>query len=152
MCPIFDHLTITQEHISTHMMDYIKELEVNIHSQKSLIGVMSATRLLLDSELLKWYLLEGREVTKVYKTFRYRPKKILSTFVEQATDARRQGDRDQTLVSHLTSIVEYVHTCTSHFQLSFYTVTYTSPGVRRIGPIVMVNQHSYIWDQLWTYL
>ena len=73
------------------------ERQINIHSQKSLDGVMNATRILLYSEVLKWYLLEGLEVTKVYQTFRYRPKKIFSSFAEQATDARRQGDLDPLL-------------------------------------------------------
>lgn len=40
------------------------------------------------------------EVTRVYQTIKYEPKKIFSIFVEQATYARRQGDGDPSLSLH----------------------------------------------------
>lgn len=55
MSPIFSHFTITQEHISDHMMDYVRERQTHVYSQKSLVGVMKAICILL----LKWYILEG---------------------------------------------------------------------------------------------
>ena len=100
MCPIFGHLTITEEHISSHMMDYVKECQINIHSQKSLVGALRASHILLHSELLKWYLSEGLDVSRVYQTYRYKQRPIYSSFVREATDSRRQGDRDPSLSLH----------------------------------------------------
>ena len=89
-----------EEHISAHMMEYVKDCQINQHSQKSLVGALRASHILRHSELLKWYLSEGLELTRVYQTYRYKQKPVYSSFVKQATDSRRQGDRDPSLSLH----------------------------------------------------
>ena len=56
---------------------------------------MSAKRILLYEPLLQWYINHGAEITRIYRTIDYTPKKIFTWFVEEVTEARRTGDVDK---------------------------------------------------------
>ena len=64
--------------------------------RKLLIGGMDATKVFLATNLLKWYLEKGLEVTKVYEVVEYKFMKCFEGFCEYISEARRQGDSDPT--------------------------------------------------------
>ena len=97
MSPLFGHVEVDYSLLSKHMQEFVRETGWSISSGKSLVGVCSAQNILLHSELLKWYLSEGLEVTQIHKMVRYKKKDIFRQFVEDATDSRREGDRDPSL-------------------------------------------------------
>ena len=55
---------------------------------------MKARQILLATPLLKWYLNHGLEVTKIYQVIEYKPQRCFYQFVQDVSDARRQGDSD----------------------------------------------------------
>ena len=61
-------------------------------SRKLLVGGMAAEKIFLATNLLKWYLEQGMEVTKVYEVVEYRFEKCFEGFCDFISDARRKGD------------------------------------------------------------
>ena len=55
---------------------------------------MAATKILLISDLLRWYMSHGLIVTKIHQLIEYSPMKCFSQFVSDVTEARRMGDAD----------------------------------------------------------
>ena len=55
---------------------------------------MKARQLLIATPLLKWYLDHGLEVTKIYQVVEFKPQRCFYQFVQDVSDARRQGDSD----------------------------------------------------------
>ena len=62
--------------------------------RRSLIGSFFATKIMLATPLLKWYLAHGLEVPKIYQVVEYTPKRCFEPFGSAVSDARRAGDRD----------------------------------------------------------
>ena len=56
---------------------------------------MSATKILLASPLLKWYLSHGLKVTKIYKVIEYTAVKCFESFTNEISAFRRMGDIDK---------------------------------------------------------
>ena len=63
-------------------------------SRKLLVGGMAAEKIFLATNLLKWYLLQGLEVTRVYDVVEYRFEKCFEGFCDYISTARRAGDAD----------------------------------------------------------
>ena len=63
-------------------------------SKKLLIGGMSAEKIFLESNLLKWYMEKGLEITRVYEVVEYRYEKCFEGFCDYISTARREGDQD----------------------------------------------------------
>jgi hypothetical protein len=82
------------------MKEFMVESGMSVSTNKSLVGASSAQRILLHSELLRWYLKKGLQMSNVTHTYRYKKKAIFEEFVVQATDSRRQGDSDPSLALH----------------------------------------------------
>ena len=59
---------------------------------RKLIATMNAKKILLKSNLLKWYLEHGLVVTKIYDYIPAEKAKIYEDFVNWVSDARRLGD------------------------------------------------------------
>ena len=55
---------------------------------------MFEKRILLFSELLKWYLTHGLVVGEIYQAIQFRPNATFKSFGESVSDARRHGDVD----------------------------------------------------------
>ena len=92
MCPFFCNKVVPAEAVPEHMIKYLTKTGRNRGDGRKLVGALSAKRTLLYAPLLKWYVNHGAEITKVYRTINYTPKKIFPWFVEQVTEARRTGD------------------------------------------------------------
>ena len=81
------------EGIPQHMKDYLaKSGRVATPDQKKLLGVLKAQKVLLYIPLLKWYHEHGLEITAVYRTIDYVPRKIFSWFVQEVANMQRKGD------------------------------------------------------------
>ncbi len=65
-----------------------------IGKRRCLIGSLHATKILLATPLLRWYLSHGLEVTKVYQLIQFRPEACFKRFADEVTTARRTGDVD----------------------------------------------------------
>ena len=76
------------------MRDHLQRADRIKRPQRQLIGSYFAKEILLGSPLLKWYLEKGLIVTKVHMLVQYVPHKCFLPFVNQVTEARREGDKN----------------------------------------------------------
>ncbi|KAL9983294.1 hypothetical protein ACROYT_G005441 [Oculina patagonica] len=83
------------EAVPQKIHEYLKRTGRSRGDGKKLVGALSAKKILLYAPLLRWYVDHGAEITAVYRTIDYQPKKIFPWFVEQVTEARRKGDVDK---------------------------------------------------------
>ena len=91
--PIFINQSIGEEGIPQHMKDYLAKCgRAAMPDQKKLLGVLKAQNVLLYTPLLKWYFEHGLEITAVYRTIDYMPRKTFSWFVQEVANMRRKGD------------------------------------------------------------
>lgn len=94
MSPIFKNVMVSREDISDHMREFVKDTDHLKTPKRMLIGSMFGEKILLFTELVKWYLDQGLKVTKIYSIFSYKRAAIFRRFGESVSDARRQGDAD----------------------------------------------------------
>ena len=76
------------------MQTHIKKFGLSKKPRGLLVGGMKARQILLATPFLKWYLNHGLEVTKIYQVIEYKPQRCFYQFVQDVSDARRQGDSD----------------------------------------------------------
>ena len=76
------------------MKSYAEENGLLSQPRRTLIGSYHASKILLITPLLKWYLDHGLEVTDVQLIAQFKPNPCFKNFGEKVTDARRQGDKD----------------------------------------------------------
>ena len=94
--PLFINRSMPDNLVPQHMHDYLKESGRKCFpDQKKLLGVLSAKKILLYTPLLRWYVNNGLEITAVYPTINYQPRKIYEWFVKEVADNRRKGDADK---------------------------------------------------------
>ena len=100
MSPLFGHTKLGDEILSDHMRTFVREHNIAPSANRGLVGAMAAKKMLLHSDLLRWYLDEGLEVSMVHSTYRYIKRVAFADFVDQATASRRAGDADPSLTLH----------------------------------------------------
>ena len=61
------------------------------------MGSLKGNKILLLTELLRWYMDKGLVVTKVYRVIEYERKALFTRFGASVTAARRAGDVDPEL-------------------------------------------------------
>ena len=64
---------------------------------KKLLGLRRATKILLYSPMLKWYLSHWLKVTAIHMYLKYESDQPFSWFPEEVSKARRDGDNDPSL-------------------------------------------------------
>ena len=94
MPPIFKNVSLDRTHLSDHMHQFAEAEGYLKRPQRFLIGSMYGTKILLLTELLKWYLEHCLVVDKIYRVSEFKKAPILKPFGESVTDARRAGDTD----------------------------------------------------------
>ena len=94
MSPLFHTVDIPMEDIGDHMQEYVQEHHMSTKPRHLLVGGMKSEKILLHSDLLKWYLEKGLVVTKVHQVIEFRPRRVFRPFVQQVSEARRAGDTD----------------------------------------------------------
>ena len=65
--------------------------------QRMLIGSLKGEKILLLSELARWYLRHGLIITRIYQLVQYVPRRVFEVFGESVSNARRRGDADPDL-------------------------------------------------------
>ena len=94
--PLFINRSMPDNLVPQHMHDYLQNSgRKRFPDQKKLLGVLSAKKILLYAPLLRWYLDNGLEITAVYRSIDYKPRKIFEWFVKELADNRRKGDADK---------------------------------------------------------
>jgi hypothetical protein len=94
MCPLFCNVDIPFEQIGAHMQDHAAKNDLGTEPRRSLVGGMSAEKILLATPLLKWYIEHGLRVTRVYQAIEFVGKLCFKPFQEEVSNARREGDLD----------------------------------------------------------
>ena len=94
MCPIFKNIEISRDDIGPFMKEYAEEHDIMSQPRRSLIGSFKGDKILLATPLLKWYLEQGLEVSRIYQVVEYTPRSCFKSFGEAVSDARRAGDAD----------------------------------------------------------
>ena len=96
MSPIFCNSEVHFNDWGETMQNYSLSRQAGqmTNSRKLLVGGMAADKIFLATNLLKWYLERGLEVTRVYDVVEYRFEKCFEGFCDFISDARREGDRD----------------------------------------------------------
>ena len=67
---------------------------------KKLLGVMRATKILLYTPVLEWYLQHGLRMTAVHQLIEYEPGMPFSWFPEEMANARCEADKDPLKKQH----------------------------------------------------
>ena len=91
MTPIFKNTVVTRKDIGEHMDSYLTETKQNFPDTRYLVGSMFATKILLITPLLKWYLEHGLKVTKVYQFIQFNPVNCFKKFADTVSNDRRAG-------------------------------------------------------------
>ena len=94
MPPVFRNISVSRHDLSEHMAQFAESSHHLKQPQRMLVGSMKGDDILLLSELVRWYLQEGLEVTNVTEIFQFTPKKCFDRFGQSVSEARRQGDID----------------------------------------------------------
>ena len=97
MSPLFCTSDIPFQAIGRHMEDFVNDVGLSKKPRRLLVGGMKAKKIMLTTPLIKWYLENGLEVTKIYQVAQYQKMRCFKNFVKQITDARRAGDADKDL-------------------------------------------------------
>jgi len=107
MTPIFKNIEIDVEDesvIGSHMHNYNQERMKAIKEgtsggqmyfakkSRKLIGRYFGEKILIYAPLLKWYLAHGLVITKTYSFIKASGHKVFKSFMDQVSDARREGD------------------------------------------------------------
>jgi G:T-mismatch repair DNA endonuclease (very short patch repair protein) len=94
MPPIFKNVLVGRKELGTYGMKLAEKDGHLRQPQRMLIGSMKGERILLFSELAKWYLNNGLKITRIYTLNEYTPSAPFKDFGESVSNARREGDSD----------------------------------------------------------
>ena len=85
--PLFINRAVPEAAIPDHMKQYLHNSGRSvIPDQRKLLGVMSASKILLYAPLLEWYVDMGLTLKAVYRTIDYKPAKIFSWFARTTAE------------------------------------------------------------------
>lgn len=94
MPPIFKNITVNFEDVGGYMQNYLESQGKPFKGRRYLVGSMFATKILLISPLVKWYLAKGLIIDKIYQVIEFKGAKCFESFVESVSNDRRAGDTD----------------------------------------------------------
>ena len=92
MSPLFCTNDIPFEAIGHHMQEHVKAYYLPWATRRLLVRGMKGKQMLIATPLLRWYLKHGMVVTKIYQVVEFQAQRCFKDFVEEVSDARRQGD------------------------------------------------------------
>ena len=147
MSPIFKNMELSRDDLSAHMRQFAEEEGFLKRPQRYLVGSMKGDKILLATELLRWYMEKGLVVTKVYKVIEYERKALFRRFGDSVTAARRAGDADPRLklvadTNKLIGNSAYGKLCqdkTKHKAVSYSTCSKTASDAIRSGLFHSLN-------------
>ncbi|KAL5019000.1 hypothetical protein ScPMuIL_004722, partial [Solemya velum] len=92
MSPLFCNTEVPYDIIGDHMQVHAKRFGLSEKPRRLLVGGMKAKQMLIATPLLKWYVEHGMRVTKIYQVVEYANNQCFRQFVEDVSNARREGD------------------------------------------------------------
>ena len=92
--PIFCNTDVAFEDVGPTMQNYIKQNKLSTNPRRQLISGTSATKILLSTPLLLWYLNNGFIITKIYRVIEFNGAYCFKNLIEKKTNERRLGDID----------------------------------------------------------
>ena len=98
--PLFVTCSIPTEVIGDTMQQYIEEKNLSKLPRRQLVAGRKASRVLLTTPLLNWYLKYGLVVTKVYQAVEWQFQRCLKKFCMEITSERRQASQDPSRAAH----------------------------------------------------
>ena len=94
MQPIFKNTCITCDDLSPFMRRYAEENDIMTRPQRTLVGIVYGTRILLATSLLRWNVKHGLVVDRVDQVVKYDTNPCFRRFGDSVSSARREGDAD----------------------------------------------------------
>ena len=94
MQPIFKNANVSRDDIGPYMRQYAEENDIMSTPRRMLVGSFHGIKLLLATQLLRWYLAHGLVVDRVYQVVSYEPNPCFQNFGDSVSAARRAGDAD----------------------------------------------------------
>ena len=78
-----------------HMQEHAKKHKLSTSPRRLLTSGFEGVKILVISDLLKYYISMGLVVTKIYEIFEFEGGYPFVDFIDKLTDLRRQGDKDK---------------------------------------------------------
>ena len=75
MTPIFKHAEVKFDDIGKHMQDFVRQNDITYQDRNYLIGSMFATKILIITPLLRWYVDHGIVVSRIHQLIQFKPSK-----------------------------------------------------------------------------
>ena len=94
--PILKSCLVSKEDIGAHMKAFCEANDIFKTPRRTLLGSYHATKHLMATDLLKWYLEEGIVVDKVHWIVQYHRSRSFAKFGQGVMTARRRADLDPT--------------------------------------------------------
>ena len=91
MTPIFKNTIVRQDDIGEYMQEFLKETGRTFNDTRYLIGSMFASKILLITPLIQWYMSHGLVVTKIHQVIEFSPKQCFQNFADDVSNDRRAG-------------------------------------------------------------
>ena len=91
---LFCTCNVPMEVIGEHMLEYCNQNDISFDYKRLLISTNQAERILIATPLLRWYLKNNSEITKIYQIIEYQPKKCFKNFIDKVTEFRIEGDKN----------------------------------------------------------
>lgn len=91
-CPIFKNAFVSLDDLSPHMREFGEREGFMKRPSRLLISSYFGKKILLNTDLLRWYMENGLIVTKIYQAVQYEPKCCFHDFVQKCAQFRRMGD------------------------------------------------------------
>ena len=92
MLPVFKNASVTRYDIRPFLRQYAEEHDILSKPHVMLGDSFRGVNILLTKPLLRWYLVHGLVVDRVYQIIEYEPNPCFRRFCESVSTARRAGD------------------------------------------------------------
>ena len=69
------------------MLEYCSQNDISFDYKRLLISTNQAERILIATPLLRWYLKNNSEITKIYQIIEYQPKECFKNFIDKVTES-----------------------------------------------------------------
>ncbi|KAJ8310174.1 hypothetical protein KUTeg_012039 [Tegillarca granosa] len=94
MCPLFCNTLVPFDSIGDHMKVHVEQHGLSKHDRRLLVAGLSAEKILLATPLLRWYLLKGLVVSRIYQVVEYQKQRCFTDFVNKVSSCRRNADEN----------------------------------------------------------
>ena len=91
---MFKNANVTREDIGPFIRQYAEEHDILSKPRVMLLGSVRVVNILLATPLLRWYLVHGLVVDRVYQIIEYEPNPCFRRFCDSVSAARSTPDED----------------------------------------------------------